>query len=150
MSDEETERYSFDEESSEHFLFLEAVVSIVADGTSTGGALTVTEIDAPPSDEHTLHTHPPNELFSVLNGEMTLYVDRQPHRLTEGRRDSSRQLTRTGFASSAMTHSTFWQSSLPQRRGRFPNTTVQQRPTSNEWLQPARSSTCNGSVPSHL
>jgi len=47
MSEEETERYSFDEESTEHLLFLRAVVGIVADGTATGGALTVTEIDAP-------------------------------------------------------------------------------------------------------
>jgi len=46
--------------------------------------LTVTEIDAPPNYENNLHTHPPNELFYVLSGEMTLYVDRQPHRLTEG------------------------------------------------------------------
>jgi len=84
MSEEETERYSFDEESTEHLLFLGAVVSIVADGTATGGALTVTEIDAPPSYENNLHTHPPNELFYVLSGEMTLYVDREPHRLTEG------------------------------------------------------------------
>jgi len=38
MSEEETERYSFDEESTEHLLFLGAVVSIVADGTATGGA----------------------------------------------------------------------------------------------------------------
>jgi len=38
MSEEETERYSFDEESTEHLLFLRAVVSIVADGTATGGA----------------------------------------------------------------------------------------------------------------
>jgi quercetin dioxygenase-like cupin family protein len=84
MSEEEIERYSFDEESTEQFLFLGAVVSIVADGTATGGALTVTEIDAPPNYENNLHTHPPNELFYVLSGEMTLYVDRQPHRLTEG------------------------------------------------------------------
>jgi len=38
MSEEEIERYSFDEESTEQFLFLGAVVSIVADGTATGGA----------------------------------------------------------------------------------------------------------------
>jgi len=69
MSEEETERYSFDEESTEHLLFPRAVVSIVADGsTATGGALTVTEIDAPPSYENNLHTHPPNELFYVLSG----------------------------------------------------------------------------------
>jgi len=34
MSEEEIERYSFDEESTEQFLFLGAVVSIVADGTT--------------------------------------------------------------------------------------------------------------------
>lgn len=84
MPEEETERYSFDEESTEHVLFLGAVVSIVADGTMTGGVVTVTEIDAPPSYENNLHTHPPSELFYVLHGEMMLYVNQQPNHLTEG------------------------------------------------------------------
>ncbi|MFC7027268.1 cupin domain-containing protein [Halomicroarcula sp. GCM10025324] len=36
------------------------------------------------STEHNLHTHPPNELFYVLEGTMTLYVDGQSHQLTPG------------------------------------------------------------------
>lgn len=82
MSDDPPGRYSFDAESAEHYLFLGAVVTIVVDGTATDGALTVTEINAPPNYQNNLHTHPPNELFYVLNGEMTLYVDQQSHHLT--------------------------------------------------------------------
>ena len=84
MSEDPIDHYSFDAESTEHYLFLGAVISIVADSTTTEGVLTVTEIDAPPNYENNLHTHPPSELFYVLNGEMTLYVDRQPHHLTPG------------------------------------------------------------------
>ena len=77
-------RYVFDAESSEHLLFLGAVVTIVADGSDTDGALTVTVIDAPPGYENNLHTHPPAELFYVVDGAMTLYVDREPFRLSVG------------------------------------------------------------------
>lgn len=44
----------------------------------------MTEIDAPPGYENGLHTHPPSELFYVLQGEMALYVDKEFHRLTPG------------------------------------------------------------------
>lgn len=84
MSDDSTSQYSFDEDAAEHYLFLGAIITIVSDGTATDGSLTVTEIDAPPNYENNLHTHPPSELFYVLNGEMTLYVDEQPHHLTRG------------------------------------------------------------------
>lgn len=43
MSDDSTASYAFDAEPGEHLLFLGAVITIVADGTDTGGALTVTE-----------------------------------------------------------------------------------------------------------
>lgn len=76
MSDDSTSQYSFDGDSAEHYLFLGAVITIVTDGTATDDSLTVTEIDAPPGYENNLHTHPPNELFYVLDGEMMLYVDR--------------------------------------------------------------------------
>lgn len=84
MSDESLGSYAFDAESGEHVLFLGAVITIVADGTATDGALTVTTIDAPPGYENNLHAHPPNEMFHVLDGEMTLYVDEEPYRLTAG------------------------------------------------------------------
>ena len=84
MSDAKPGRFSFDAESAEHYLFLGAVITVVTDGTATGGAVTVTEIDAPPNYENNLHTHPPGELFYVLSGEMTLYVDEQPYHLTPG------------------------------------------------------------------
>lgn len=84
MSPHPSGPYTFEAESAEHYLFLGAVVTIVADGTATEGTLTVTEIDAPLGYENNLHTHPPGELFYVLDGEMTLYVDREPYRLTPG------------------------------------------------------------------
>lgn len=84
MSEDPPDRYAFDAESGEHLLFLGAIVTIVADGTATDETLTVTEIRALPGYENNLHTHPPSELFYVLDGEMTLYVDRQPHHLTPG------------------------------------------------------------------
>lgn len=84
MSEDQSDRYAFDAGSAEHVLFLGAVITIVADGAATGGTLTVTEISAPSGYENNLHTHPPSELFYVLDGEMTLYVDRQPHHLTPG------------------------------------------------------------------
>lgn len=82
MSNDPT--YRFDSDSGEHYLFLGAIVTIVTDGATTDGAITVTEIDAPPGYENNLHTHPPHELFYVIEGEMTMYVDRQPHHLTPG------------------------------------------------------------------
>ncbi len=82
MSEDPRGSYAFDAESAEHIAFLGAVITIVADGTATDGALTVTTIDAPPGYENNLHTHPPNELFYVLDGEMTLYVDGNPYHLT--------------------------------------------------------------------
>lgn len=84
MSRDSTSQYGFDSDSTEHYLFLGAIITIVADDTATDGVLTVTEIDAPPGYENNLHTHPPNELFYVLGGEMTLYVDGQPYHLTPG------------------------------------------------------------------
>lgn len=77
-------QYAFDATSAEHVLFLGAIITIVADSDDTGGALTVTEIDAPPGYENNLHTHPPNELFYVVDGEMTLYVDEHAVHLTPG------------------------------------------------------------------
>lgn len=76
--------FTFDSENAEHLLFLGAVITVVADGEATDGTLTVTEIDAPPGYENNLHTHAPSELFYVLDGEMTLYVDGDPYRLTPG------------------------------------------------------------------
>ncbi|WP_435075593.1 cupin domain-containing protein [Halorubrum sp. HHNYT27] len=84
MSDDSTGQYSFGGDSAERYLFLGAIITIVTDGTATDGSVTVTEIDAPPGYENNLHTHPPNELFYVLDGEMTLYVDRKPYHLTTG------------------------------------------------------------------
>ena len=84
MSDAPSRRHSFGAETAEHYLFLGAVISIVAEGSETEGALTVTEIDAPPEYENNLHSHPPHELFYVLDGEMTLYVDQEPHHLASG------------------------------------------------------------------
>lgn len=84
MSKDSPGQYSFDSDSVEHYLFLGAIITIVTDDTTTDGALTVTEIDAPPKYENNLHTHPPNELFYVLEGEMTLYVDEHPYHLTPG------------------------------------------------------------------
>ena len=84
MSDDSTSQYSFDEDAAEHYLFLGAIITIVTDGSETDGSLTVTEIDAPSGYENNLHTHPPNELFYVLDGEMMMYVDQQPYHLTPG------------------------------------------------------------------
>ena len=84
MSNDSTRQYSFDGNSAEHYLFLGAVITIVANDTVTDGALTVTEIDAPPGYENNLHAHPPNELFYVLDGEMTLFVDQQSYHLIPG------------------------------------------------------------------
>ena len=84
MSRDPTGPFAFDADSAEHYAFLGAVVTIVADGSTTEGTVTVTEIDAPPGYENNLHSHPPGELFYVLDGEMTLYVDRDPYRLTAG------------------------------------------------------------------
>ena len=77
-------QYSFGEESTEHYLFRGAVISIIADGTVNEGAFTITEIDAPPKYENNLHSHLHNELVYVLDGEMILYVDQEPHYLTSG------------------------------------------------------------------
>jgi len=84
MTKDSTSRYSFDSDSVDHYLFLGAIITIVTDDAATEGALTVTEIDAPPGYENNLHTHPPNELFYVLDGEMTLYVNEHPYHLTPG------------------------------------------------------------------
>ena len=84
MTDDPIDKYSFNVDAAEHYLFLGAVITIVADGTTTDGALTVTRIDAPPNYENNLHSHPPNELFYVLDGEMTFYVDEEPYHLTTG------------------------------------------------------------------
>jgi quercetin dioxygenase-like cupin family protein len=84
MTRDSTSQYSFDSDSVVHYLFLGAIITIVTDDATTDGALTVTEIDAPPGYENNLHTHPPSELFYVLNGEMTLYVDEHPYHLTPG------------------------------------------------------------------
>lgn len=84
MADDSSRHYSFDSNSAEHYLFLGAIITIVTDGTETDGSLTVTEINAPQGYENNLHTHSPSELFYVLDGEMVLYVDRQPYHLTPG------------------------------------------------------------------
>lgn len=84
MSADPTAQFSFDADSAEHYQFLGAVITIVVDGTTTDGALTVTVIDAPPDYENNLHSHPPNELFYVVDGEMTVYVDEEPYHLTSG------------------------------------------------------------------
>lgn len=84
MPEQSPDQHAFDVESAEHLLFLGAVIAILTDGDTTGGAPTVTQIDALPGYENNLHTHPPNELFYVLDGEMTLYVNREPYHLTDG------------------------------------------------------------------
>lgn len=84
MSDDSNSRFGFDGDAAERYLFLGAVITIRLDGATTDGSLTVTEIDAPPGYENNLHAHPPNELFYVLDGEMTLYVDQRPSHLTTG------------------------------------------------------------------
>lgn len=86
MTRDNTSHHAFDAdaESAERLLFLGAVITIIADAADTDGVLTITEIDAPAGYENNLHTHPPSELFVVLDGEMTLYVDRQPYHLRTG------------------------------------------------------------------
>lgn len=84
MPGDASDSFAIDSDRAEHVLFLGAVITIVADGEATDGALTVTEIDAPPGYENNLHTHPPNELFYVVSGEMTLYVSGESYRLTPG------------------------------------------------------------------
>ena len=84
MATESGESHGFENRRAEHLRVLGAVITITLDSESTGDTVTVTEIDAPPGYENGLHTHPPDELFYVLDGEMTLYLDEEPHRLTPG------------------------------------------------------------------
>ena len=59
-------------------------MTITADGTTTDGEFTVVDMLAPPGFENGYHTHGPAEVFHVLDGEMSLYVDDEVTRLTTG------------------------------------------------------------------
>ncbi len=84
MTDTGESRSVCDADSTAHFDFLGAVVTVLADASDTGGALAVLEIDAPVGYRNNLHAHPPRECFYVLSGELTLYVNDQRDVLTSG------------------------------------------------------------------
>ena len=68
----------------EHLHVLGATVTITADSDDTDGAFTVMDLLAPPGFENGLHTHEPAEIFHVIDGEMTLYVDGESQHLGSG------------------------------------------------------------------
>ena len=56
------------------------------EGAATDGVLEVVERDAPVGYENNRHRHPPSDLFDVVSGETTPYVDGESGRLTRGTR----------------------------------------------------------------
>ncbi|MFP8956751.1 cupin domain-containing protein [Natrialbaceae archaeon A-CW3] len=69
---------------SEHLHVLGATITITTDSGMTDGEFTVMDMLAPPGFENGLHTHEPSEIFHVVDGEMSLYVDGETERLGPG------------------------------------------------------------------
>lgn len=59
-------------------------VQVLANGTETGGQSTITKMVCHPGPGAPVHRHPHSENFFVLKGELTVLIESDWHRLSEG------------------------------------------------------------------
>ena len=68
----------------ERFTFLGTDVTIKLDGEATGGRFAIFEDVLPHGAAPPLHSHPEDETFYVLDGEMSVWLGDEEHRLVPG------------------------------------------------------------------
>jgi quercetin dioxygenase-like cupin family protein len=64
--------------------FLGTLARVLLDGGHTGGAFAVFEVLLPSGASPPLHSHPQDETFYVLDGEVTVWVGSEPQRCRTG------------------------------------------------------------------
>jgi quercetin dioxygenase-like cupin family protein len=64
--------------------FLGTLARVLLDGEQTGGRFALWEGELPRGAAPPLHSHPQDETFYVLDGEMTVWVDDQPRLCRSG------------------------------------------------------------------
>jgi quercetin dioxygenase-like cupin family protein len=69
---------------SEPLWFLGTLARVLLDGEQTGERFAVMEVLLPKGAAPPLHSHPQDETFYILDGEVTLWVDDQPQRCGSG------------------------------------------------------------------
>lgn len=67
-----------------HYHVLGATISITADSEDTDNEYVVLDMLVPPGFENGLHTHGPNEVFHVIDGEIRLHIDGEDEVLGAG------------------------------------------------------------------
>lgn len=64
--------------------FLGTLARVLLDGEDTGGRFAVMEILFPQGASPPLHSHPQDETFYILDGDVTVWVEAQPRRCGPG------------------------------------------------------------------
>jgi quercetin dioxygenase-like cupin family protein len=64
--------------------FLGTLARVLLDGEQTGGRLAVLEIVLPKGASPPLHSHPQDETFYVLDGQVTVWVEDRPRACSPG------------------------------------------------------------------
>jgi quercetin dioxygenase-like cupin family protein len=64
--------------------FLGTLARILLDGTQTGGAFAAFEVTLPKGASPPLHSHPQDESFYVLAGEVIVWVEHEPRHCRTG------------------------------------------------------------------
>lgn len=73
-----TEQPIVADENAQPFWFLGTIARIKFDGEQTGGRFALWEGELPHGAAPPLHSHPQDETFYVLDGEVTVWIDDQP------------------------------------------------------------------------
>jgi quercetin dioxygenase-like cupin family protein len=68
----------------ERLWFLGTLVRVLLDGEQTGGRFAVMEILFPHGASPPLHSHPQDETFYILEGEVTVWLEERPCRCRSG------------------------------------------------------------------
>lgn len=64
--------------------FLGTLARVLLGGEQTGGAFAVIEVSLPNGASPPLHSHPQDETFYVLDGEVTVWIGNEPQRCRTG------------------------------------------------------------------